>query len=273
MFDLQSQKIQKDDELSALFKAGMLCANVLLMEDFSVLIGMRETSCFIELDIERKKILKKNVLSKDISIDNVCFDGTHYWILQSESTEIFEWNREKNTLQKYANKNIEWNNSEYAVSNPYSDIIFLKDEILVLNCYLKKILRINKEKKTIENPIDFPEAFQLVNKKFEGWPVCNGFKVLEDKVFIYPCRGNMLLIYDVNTKQMSGKEMFVLEDEVPYLREVVQELLFENKVNAESGDLEIIQNYINMIGKTKRNLQSDKGVFVGKKIFNRLKEI
>lgn len=272
VFDILNEKVKRDDELTRLFGLNVFCANVCLVQDARVVIGLSGSNYLIELDLEKKDIIKKTMLPKHIKIENLCFDGVHYWILQRESTDIYELGREYEVLHKYVNINVEWNSREYTVSAPYSELIFLKDETLVLNCCLKNILRINKEKRTIEDAVNFPESFQLINKNFSGWPICYGNKVIKNKVFLFPCRGNMLLIYDIYKKKLTGKEVMVSKEDVLYLEDVVEEIFLNNKVNTEMDDLGSLKNYIYMIGKIKKKQLQNYGL-AGKKIFNRMKEI
>lgn len=272
VFDMQDESVEKDEELSRLFSSGMFCANVYLIQENCAVICISGSNNLIELDLKKKTIMKKIFLPNQIKIENICFDGYHYWILQRESTDIYECDKKYNILQKYVNTDVEWSSKEYTISSPYSTLIFLRDEILVLNCCLKNILKINKEKRTIEDVINFPETFQFVNKNFAGWPICYGSKIIGNKVFLFPCRGNMLLIYDADTKKLTGKEMLVCKEDVPYLEDVVEEIFSNIKVSTEKDDLETLQNYIYMIGKMKRNVQPYDGGLVGEKVFNRLKE-
>ncbi len=220
ILDLHTLKVKKDKELSALM-SGISYVNAILVCGSRVLINENGDDKIIELDVVDKKIIRTISLLNDIQIYQMLFDGNHYWILQSKSTDIYEWDKENNSLQKYINRNAVWESRKCKVSPPYSNLIFLEDEILVLNGCLKNIMRINKKARTIESPILFPEGFQLVNHFFRGWHICNGYCVLGDKVLIYPCRGNMLLIYDRKNKKLSGKEMTVSETDVPCLRDMV----------------------------------------------------
>lgn len=271
VLDLFTQKVYKDRELSKLFKSNLYCASVFLIEDSIVLISISGSSKIIEIDIKNKKIIRKYELENNINIDNMCFDGTHFWIMQRGSTDIYEWDIRNNCLEKYENINVVWDDQKYMNSSPYSRLIFLKDEILVLNCFLKNILKINKKNKTIENIVDFPKGFNLVNKRFAGWPVCNSFKIVGDKVLIYPSRGNMLLIYDINTKQLSGKELFVLEKDVPYLNEVIEEIFLDKILHSESDELETLCNFLDTIGQEYKKEQEKNEQIIGNMIFNRMK--
>lgn len=239
VLDLQLENIEKHMELSSFFPSD-IGINIFPTHDNCVLVGIYDSNKFVEIDLETKKIVCTEILQEDIKISGVCFDGSNYWILQTESTDIYEWNRESGVLQKYINENVEWErNIEYRI--PYSNMIFLEDEVLVLNYSLKNILHINKSKKVIDEPIFFPKEFQLVNAAFCGWAICRDFIILENMVLIYPCRGNMLLVYDKVTKQLSGKEMTASEDEIPFLKKMINQLFLEKKpyieVSEEFGTL------------------------------------
>ena len=59
------------------------------------------------------------------------------------STDIYEWDMENDTLQRYINKDISWRKKDCIGKQPYSNLVFLEDEILVLNCYAENIWRID----------------------------------------------------------------------------------------------------------------------------------
>lgn len=252
IFDLHKQKVEKDKTLSLLFGQASFCGNVIL-EDNSVLLSMYGKNQLVEINLDTKKIINLWKFEEKMQIDTVHFDGDHYWILQTESTDIYEWNRENDTLQVYTNKNPIWADEVPISSVPYSNMIFLEDEILVLNYSLKSILRINKEKKTIENPIEFSEEIQLDNCSFSGFPIYSQYTILEDKILLYPYRGNMLLVYDKETGRMSGKDLIVSEKEIPYLDEVVYSKYMKQYMKQgkcrESGEQLTLEDYIVVIEK------------------------
>lgn len=271
VFDLQKGEVKKDSELSSLFETSFpFDNNVLMRNGHCVLLGMYGSNKLIEIDLVTKKIIYSKTFEEDIHIYAVHFDGNHYWILQTESTDIYEWDRENDTLQVYRNEHAEWGKSK-SISVPpipYSNMIFLGNEILVLPFTMRSILRIEKESKTIEEPIVLPKEFRLVNKAFSGWPVCYQYTALEDKILLYPCRGNMLLVYDTITKQMTGKEMAVSEEEVYYLREILEENCMRSTSCMENDDLGTLEDFINIIGTYQnKNQFFDKKINIGQSIY------
>ncbi len=256
VLDLLEDKVKKDNALSALFKTDLWCGNVLAVSKDSVLLSLFNSNKVYEINLDTAKMIDySRMFHNNIKIFSIYFDGNNYWILQMESTDIYEWNKENGLLQKYKNESVIW---EDKIGVPYSNLIFLDDEILVLNYSLKHILRINKKKKTIENPLLYPKGFRLVNNAFCNQNICDYYIVLEDKVLIYPCRGNMLLIYDKETKQLSGSELIVSEKEVPYLWQIVEESFIRNESAVENDDFVTLDVFLDMMKRKEESVIQEK---------------
>ncbi len=268
ILDLQRQNVVKDKSLSDLFAdTDFSCVNVFFVKDKCALLSLDNSNQLVEVDLETKAITGFDTLPEEVKIYTVCSDGVHYWILQQETTDIYEWDREHGTLQLYTNYN-----SEHMVSRPYSNLIFLEDEILVLNCSLQSIMRINKDKKIIENMIAFPEGFRTVNSRFRGWPICDGFMVLDDKVLLYPCWGNMLLVYDLKSKELTGKEIVVTDEGLPYLCEVVDEIFSGEEQNVEKDELETVELFVQAVSAGQETGRIHKADKIGKMIYHKIED-
>ena len=246
VLDLQKEKVEKDKEISLLFSSDCsYCGGVVLTCDEHVLLGVYRSNRILEIDLAAKKIIYTKTLGKNVSIYSLYFDGSHYWILQNRSTDICEWDKENDVLDIYTNENVIWGE---AAGLPYSNMVFLENEILVLNARLKNVLRINKEKKTIERPVEFPKEFQLDKYKFCNGSVMCQYAVHEAKVLLYPWRGNMLLIYDGVTGRMTAKEFIVSEREIPYLVDVLSEIFAaDNGLQTEQDILQTLENFMAMV--------------------------
>ena len=219
-FDLQTERIDKEVELSRLFESGFACGNIFIRDDNCALLSMAGGNKLAEVNLQTKEIVYSKEFGEDMRNFSVCFDGKHYWILPEGSTDIYEWDIEKDTVRIYTNENAVWGERQDVA---YSNLVFLENEILVLNCHMQNILRINKEKKTIGEPVPFPEGFEIVKNKFPGRPVCEHYVVLGDKILLFPGNGNMLLVYDIVTRQMSGKDFSVSPEEDSVLQKALKE--------------------------------------------------
>ncbi len=272
VFNLHSQQIKKDKELSSLFEPDFFCSGNLIIYDNKdcVLIGRYGGSTFINVNLDTKQIVFSKTL-EGIKPFSMCFDGNHYWILPVESTNIYEWDMENDTLQVYTNESAEWRDRKYAGQIPYVKLIFLEDEILVLNLFLKNILRIDKNRKTIGNPIEYPKGFRLVDNRFLGWPVHAKYSIYKDKVLLYPQAGNMLLVYDKSTKHIFGWELLVSEKEVFYLYEVMKENLTGKETCIESDDFGTLDDFINIVEEDDRKSRIRENKGIGHVVWNSLK--
>lgn len=270
-FYFKEQKIVKDEELSLLFESGFQCSNVFLLQGNCILMGEYGGNRIIEVDLNTKKIVNIHIVAQEIKISLICFDGNNYWIIQTESLDIYEWNYQSKVAQVYTNKKIMEENGENIELPPYSNLVFLNDEILVLNSGLKNIWRIHKGKNLIEHPIKFPEGFQCVKySTFRGWPICDAYTILKDKVLLYSPRGNMMLIYDIKTKQLSGKKMLVSLDTDPYLDDVVKEIFEQNNhvINVEQEELHSMKAFVYAVTtKTETAERFCEAKVIGKSIY------
>lgn len=264
-FDLQEQKVEKDKELSLLFPADAYCANIELVRDNSILLGMDQSDQLMEIDLDTKRIIYSKNLGRGIQIYSMYCEGNICWILSANMTDIYKWNRKTDTIEVYKNENVVW---EETKELPYANMVFLEDEILVLNAHLKNILRINEEKKTIEEPIAFPEGFELVQEILPKSPVCGQYTVLEDTVLLYPGRGNMLLIYDKRTRRLTGKEWTVSEKEAPFLGEALREIYMQNKGwRGEKKFVRTLRNYVAVVETDKNSILSSDNAKIGQLIY------
>jgi len=274
VYDLQKQEIRKDQALSFLFtKSQDICVNTFLTQNNCALLSLDGSNRLVEINLETGKIIQyRVVLPEGLQIYSVCFDGKHYWILPRNSLDIYEWDLKNNVVQIYRNENAEWDDNTGTSTVPYSNLVFLADEILVLNSGMREILRLNKMKKTIENPIPFPEGFRFVNSRFSGWPICDHYTVINDRVLFHPSRGNMLLIYDINSKQMSGKELLISQEDIPYLCDIITESFQNNRTIFERDELETLCNFVGIIGQNDIMIQSYSGKNIGNSIYHTLEE-
>lgn len=272
VFDLKNQKAEKDKKLSSLFCSEFRCSkgNILYDDKDCILISRYGGNQLLKVNLVTKQVVAKKVV-EGIQIYFMCFDGKHYWILPMESTDIYEWDMENDFFKKYINEHVEWRRRDYIGQRPYANLIFLEDEILVLNCYVKNILRIDKEKKTIGNPVEYPEGFGLVNSQFDGWPVYARYTTLEDKVLLYPYAGNMLLIYDKKTKRIFGRKLLVSEKEVFYLHEVLKANLTGKEMCIENDDFETLEEFVNAVEEDDEKRRITENKRIGNVVWSNLK--
>lgn len=269
LLDLQKQKVKKEIELGSLFRSGFLCGSVCKTSDDCILLNMNRSNQLIKIDLHRKELVGSWTIGENIQIASMHFDGQSYWFLQAQSPDIYEWDCKKKLLQKYTGKGIKHKKQD---SIPYANIIFSGTEILILGYSMKSILRVDKAEKIIEEYIPFPKELQLVNKKYTDWPICFQYDVFERCILFYPILGNMLLIYDKENHQVVGREIAVSEAEVPYLKDVLENIMMEKNSCIENDELETLERFINVIEAGKRSAQIFSKKNAGNLIYQQIRD-
>lgn len=261
VLNLQDQSVTRDTALCKLFGNRTYCGNVVPLDNGNLLIGLYGNNQLMEIDITEKKIISCKNLEGDIKIYSICSDGNNCWILTTNSTDIYEWSPENDTTQIYVNENPVWETQTKGM--PYSNLIFLENEILVLNATLKYIYRIDKNKKIIASPIRLPEEFHRMNYGNGFSAICYDYKILEDKVLIYPCWGNMLLVYDKATKQIEGKKTAIWGREIPYSSEIFMKHYRGKDRYMEDRDITTLEGFMVMLGYEAGENRSEKNTGIG----------
>lgn len=264
--DPENLSIQKDLELSNLFKEIDYIYSIIRLNESIIFILIGERT-ILAVDIKRKrKIFCKN-FSENISIWRIKYDGNNIWLLQNRSTDVYEWNMKDDLLIKYQLHDAEWIT---ICDVPYSNIIFLKDTILLLPCRLKYIMKINKGSYTISKAFDYPSGFRFLRNEFSisGWSAFVSYNIVQDKIFLHPVLGNMLLIYDFIHDKIEGKEINISSVSIPFQRHINENLYMKNGIYYESDDIGM--ESISDILDKKSQYNSDT-LSVGKSIYEFLK--
>lgn len=266
VFDLRKQVVERDEGLSRLFKPGFYCGITFLVRENQVLLSRFSGNEMIEVDLVSKEITFSKVFADDMQIYSVYFDGSEYWVLQMDSSEIYTWNRESDTIQVYKNENKSLENVKAGL---YSNMIFLKDRVLILPLHLRNIFRMNKERKTIEEFKTIPEEFELIDNRFGYHAVCFQYTLLEDKILLYSDSGNMVMIYELSTGKLSGKKLLISEKDAPYLREILKKIIYANGAHIENDNVESLKNLTGVLDRGFRKKGMDDQENVGRLIYER----
>lgn len=265
VLNLENNFVMKDDSLSKLFGKGFYCANALLSQNNRVLIGLYGKNQIIEVNMETKKIVGNKKLGENTEIYTMYSEGNNCWILLINSADIYEWSRENDEIYVYTNENPIYMTEKSRM--PYSNLVFCEDEILVLNSMLKNIFRINKKNNRIEYPIIFPDGFKRIDYGNGFYSMLGDYTLLEDKVLIYPCWGNQLLIYDRKTKQIEGKEVVISGRKIPHFEKAFYKNCQKEGVYMETADVMTLESLMIVTKKEERKRKIMKNREIGKIIY------
>lgn len=266
VLDLNEMRIKRDVDLENVLNDIDIIYNYenvvrLNKTEIAILSG---NHTIIGIDVKtRKRLFTKRF--DELNIWGIRYDGNAFWLLLYDSTDIYEWDPEENTLVKYHLLQEEWINGKGV---PYFNIIFLNDQIIVLPCCLKYIMRINTEAYTISKAVEYPKGFYFFDSLMSVTAFAGFTTVDQHKVLIHPVRGNMLLIYDIEKNCVEGKELTVTAEEIPYLKEVIDQRFYqEDGIVQETDDfgLELLDLGIVQNRKNKNSLGARQ---IGDQIYN-----
>ncbi len=268
ILDLLSFQLQRDFEFEKIFKdyEEILWLGKLYRDKTTFLL---KNNTIIEVDITKKIILLKKDFDKKINIYTTRCDGIDYWILQKASTNVYKWSKLEDKLEEYQLSKAEWITNE---GIPYSNIIFVRDMVILLNNRLKYMMQIDKKHNLIKEMKIYPENFRFLLIPFlERWEAFSAFDLIDNKIIIHPVIGNMLLIYDIEKNCMEGKELCVTTKQFPFLKKLVYQV-FSGKDNIyfEKDSFGALNKYIFISDDNEKiNINN----YLGVKIYNSLKSI
>lgn len=268
ILDMKRMQLERDMELEGVLSDVTFIynfGNVIRLngEEIAILSG-KHSIIGIDVENKRKTFCKEFV---EIDVWGIRYDGSDFWILQYESTDVYQWICNEDRLVRYRLLEEEWINGK---GMPYVNMIFSDNQVFLLPFCLKYIMRVNRDTNKISKAVDYPENFCF----FDGLMEYGGFlsfsMVDQHTALIHPVRGNMLLLYDMKTNHIEGKELTVTKEQVPYLEEVC-----EQKLRQESGIINEKDNFgLNLldwcISKKRQNSDEVKTEQAGRKIYDTL---
>ena len=118
-------------------------------------------------------------------------------------------------------------------------------------------MRVNKEKKIVENVFQYPKKFKIVNEISWGPVFSKGF-IQNHELLLIPQRGNMILRYDFETQLVAGIELGMPQNRIPYLRDMYREKSCMDGIIRESEELYTLYGYMDLLKSHRAEKGSQK---------------
>lgn len=270
--NLSTLQIEQDVELSKLVESigegTVIC--VCQCSKTEVAISRFGENYISVIDIEKKKKVNHKIFEEKIKIQLIFCDRDSFWILQSDSTDIYEWKQTEDRLIKYCLTEEEWIDNVHWM--PYRNMIFFKEHIIILNCKLKYIMKIDKVTQTIKRAIDYPKGFDFLLNNGYVRTVFASFDVIDNKIWIHPSLGNMLLIYDVENNHIEGKEIIVTAEQIPYWHKIIDDE-FSNDICLEvDNPISNLDNFLHVSLASSDSNNRNQILNIGEKIYCEVRE-
>lgn len=239
VLNLDTLKLSKDTVLSEAFseKEYINYGNVIGLNESEAAILIGE-SALKKVDVRGGKLVAYKYFESEMCSFGIRYDGKCFWLLSKSSTDLYRWNPTDDSFEKFELLEKNWITDSGV---PYADIIFVDDQILILPCRLKHIMKIDRETHTIVKAVDYPNGFRFMNNLFgsQGWSAFAAYdEIGDDKILLHPVIGNMLLLYDSGKKSLEGKELTITSHDVPYLSDIIVKRFLEDQkvINYELDD-------------------------------------
>lgn len=244
VLDAETLEIEKDTVLTQLVRDTLGETDLLICRrsETEILAASSGGHKIVGLDLAAQKIQFQKDFGETISIYNLFCEGESVWLVQETSTDVWEWHMARDRMTDYRLGREEWLNANRP---PYSNIIFRGNRVLLLNDGLRCLMEIDRGRRRIEKLTDYPSGFRFLQGRIEEWPLFHQYDILDGKVWLYPLRGNMMLVYDLDTGHIEGQELTITEDRIPELRYI---LLHRSKDDIAFEDEELcsLQRFLKM---------------------------
>lgn len=268
IMDLNTLQLELDDDLCRMLASenyNIYSQNNLIQVNDTEIAILLSGNSIAWIDIQTKQLRKKKHFKESVNFWGIKYYKGNYWLLPSDSTDIYEWNQAEDKLIKYQLQEEEWISDR---GLPYSNIIFVEDQVILLPFNLKYIMKIDRETYKISKAIDYPKGFRFLNH-MSAWTAFAAYDLIGQSRFVlHPSQGNMLLIYDIEKNTLEGRKLTVDCAEVSYLNEIFKErfrrndgIIYENDaLGVEKLDFAVDVNHF------KIETAATKGI--GQKIYN-----
>ncbi len=200
----------------------------------------------------------------DCKINSIDAADGRFWLTFSDRAEIMEWNPATGMEVDYQ-INVEWDRNR----NPFSGIIPLSgSQCIILPAGVDRIILM---KEAEVKQLDYPDGFYRVDSDRESPIEYHSYKRENNKIFIFPSFGNMLLIYDIEKEVLEGnickvpkgwcRENIIKNHVQPYF---LQEDMQKKRVTYEERE-DDLNNFLGCIeGNYAGNGEKN---YIGKKIY------
>lgn len=273
VLDLKSHQIQKDDNLSEKIKGypALVWKLEQSYNNFSF-VQTKDLKLLLQIDVEKGNFIEWEmpVLNGIVIGDN----GKQIWLYVANSTEIYEWSIEENNVSVYsiADEELVNKGQEYQMP-PYARCVCYGDDVFVLGWGIEAIMKLNRTEKRIEKAFAFPEKFLVYEYKKTSMLTSNFWSVemIGGEIWFFPCSGNMLLIYDPQTREVRGEELLIEKKQIINYKEMIIDKLYKEYPQSEMNDYFSLYDCLEY-GQKKHLPKAEAEENVGQQIWRKLRE-
>lgn len=264
VLDMDNHQVQKDFELSKKIKEYKPLVWKLEQEYGNrSYVQTGDLNLLLQIDVVKKNIVEiRNPVPDGVILGE---NEGKLWFYNADSLQIYEWKVNLNELSVYdvEDENLVYDGREDGMP-PYARCVCFGGEVFILGWSIRAIMRLNKEKKTIERAFAFPEGFYFYKYKKVSHLTSNFWsaEMIKGKIYFFPCAANMLLIYDPQSGEVEGKELVVEKSKIKNYEKIINNKLLKEVPLDETENFFSIYDcleYGQKMDDTKREMQENIG--------------
>lgn len=219
--DLKTQKVNAHQEWTKAIKKSVknktVYADVVKWNDaaWTVVMG---SSMVMELKLGDGKVYCHDVGGKNLHLFTIGHDGECFYLSHTDREEILSWKPHKGIINQFSPEQ----KSNKEVSCPYNRFICANHKVFAVPGQRNnRIMLLNMENKTLIPVEPYPTGFYFTGDFKSMRSHFRGYHIQGKRIWLYPFRGNMLLVLDTDTLKITGKLLpLPEEDNEWYIRNV-----------------------------------------------------
>ena len=254
VLDMKENKITKAEALSKMMLSYKKTTNFIEIPKEGKAFTYCASDCvLLEINVEKEQIKEHKIQIKSVSIVSVNYHNSKFYFTDAVSGDLYELMWSNINLRKFVAKDTEM---DFMEGIPFTNCCFADDNIYMIPCRSKHVMKINKNTGIMEQAFEYPEGFQFLNnvRTFYKPPIMLIVEIEHSKVWFYPYGSNQLLIYDTKSGQVTGKKMTIGIDKI----------FLHDGIMSENSP-ESLKYFCSSIGKNAEKVVS--GDLQGKKIY------
>ena len=216
IFDLNSQDIQRDDILTNSLAKYQTITNFIETPNGKLYTCSLPDNILIEVKVDERQVKEYPIPIGSVKISSINYrkeafvfadkytGGVYEWKLGDKCAHIFMADKEERMSLKEA---------------PFSLCCYGNNEMYIFPSRDKNIMKIASDSGLVKKAADYPEDFYFTNKwdEIAQFPAFGACEIMGDEIWLHPCIGNKLLIFNTKSNYIIGKELSIDISEVfPY---------------------------------------------------------
>lgn len=260
VLDAEKNRITKAEILSKLLvKYDKVTNFIAIPEEGKLFTYCAADFKLLEINVEKEQIKEYSVPTENANIIAINYHEGKFYFIDGLSGDLYEWEWNNMCLRKFEAQDVEMG---LVKGFPFSNCCFVDDDIYMIPCRSKYVMRIEKGKGIMKRAFDYPEDFQYMESVQGVYKpsVMLRVEIIRSEIWFYPYGGNQLLIYDTKSGQIIGKKITIDIKEVFPCEGMVLE-----------KDQEVLEYFCHGIKKAVNDVAS-KDFQVGEKIYKEIRQ-